>query len=209
MRKLILVYIIFYCSISYGQEQKDETKKDTVKTANSESINENPFSMSNKTAWILSSNFTVPTVTFQPTLRDYRDTKPSEPRGTLSFFNAIGAGVNISRANFKLITAKKDTVGTDINNQIGFQAGFLFSRSSTGLETKNRFAVQIGISILDFQVGFGKEFIAVPHNFNSKFITISYGIPLTKFSRKTAHVFKNRNGGVAGKLSEIKKGFAI
>jgi hypothetical protein len=142
--KVFIIMLISLLSIK-GFSQKEELSK----------------IVSSKTAWLLSSNFTVPTVTFQPLLESYRTkgVNKDKPRGDLSFFNAVGAGISLFRANFKILTSKEDTTGIDINNQVGFQTGFLFSRSAAGTEEKNRFAIQIGISILDFQIGFGKEFI--------------------------------------------------
>jgi hypothetical protein len=167
------------------------------------------IAISSKTAWLISTNFNVPTVTFRPVLRAEREKTTTVDRGNLSFFNAVGAGISISRANFKLLNSKNDTTGTEINNQVGFQVGFLFSRSTTTVGDKNRFALQMGVNFLDFQIGFGKEFIDVPTGYNSKFITISYSLPITKFSRKTAFVLKNNGGGKNGKLSRINKGFSI
>ncbi len=229
MKILIIITFIFLSSTLFGQTKQVEPNTDSSKAVKDSIKYENPFTMSSKTAWILTSNFTVPTVTFQPVIKDYREKNIGSSRGDLSFFNAIGAGLSISRANFKLLSSKDDTVGTDINNQIGFQIGFLFSRTSIGTTSstavttpntagtnntaesniKNRFALQMGISILDFQIGFGKEFINVPENYNSKFITISYGIPVSKFTRKTAFVFKNRGPNSLRKISKIDRGFSI
>ncbi len=195
MKAYLLLIIMFFPIKIFSQEKKE--KEETVIT------------ISTKTAWLMSSNFSIPTVAFQPVLKEFREKNNSAARGNLSFFNSIGAGISVSRANFKFITSKNETTGTDINNQVGFQAGFLFGRTATGTEDKNRFALQMGISILDFQIGFGKEFISVPANFNSKFITISYGIPVTKFTRNTAFVFKNKGNKGPRNLSKIDKGFSI
>lgn len=201
LKFIIMKFIIFVslllCSFKVFSQEIENDQESSITIS------------SNKTAWLLTSNFTVPTVIFQPVLQDFREKNIGTERGNLSFFNSIGAGISVSRADFKIIASENDTKGTDIRNQFGFQAGFLFGRTATGTEDKNRFALQMGISILDFQIGFGKEFISVPKNFNSKFITISYGIPVSKLSKNTAYVFKNKGSKGLRNLTKVDKGFSI
>ncbi len=158
-----------------------------------------------KTAWLVSTNFNLPTVQFSPYTEAGKVGKTAS--GEVSFFNSLGAGISLSKADFNLLTAKGDTTGSDIRNHFGFQAGFLFSKSGAG---NSRFAFYTGISVLDFQVGIGKEFGDISTNIKPAFYTISYSIPMNKFFKNTTIVLRNKGGkGFGNKLTSIKKAFTI
>jgi hypothetical protein len=189
MKTNLFYFLLFLCLALRGVGQSDSV------------------SMQSKTAWILSSNFNIPTVQYLPYTKDAKKLKDAS--GSVSFFNSIGAGISISKADFKILASKDDTTGYDIKNQVGLQIGFLFSRSGGQTTDINRFAFHTGISILDVQVGIGKEFGNISKDFNRVFYTISYAIPLSKFSKKSSLVFKNNKGGRSKKLSPINKAFTI
>jgi hypothetical protein len=167
--------------------------------------------LQNKTAWLLSSNFTIPSVQFLPYKQAIIDAKTKDGKGSVSFFNSIGAGLSLSKADFTLLSSKADTSGIDIKNHIGVQLGFIFSRSAGQTTDNNRFAFYTGISILDFQLGLSSEFGDIGKDFKRTFYSISYSIPLSKFSKKTTLVFKNKGGlcKQKDKLTKISKALMI
>lgn len=192
MKKLLIFLFFQFCSF-YGFSQKKAVADSVI--------------LQNKTAWLLSSNFTIPTVQFLPYSVEAKKTK--EGLGSVSFFNSVGAGLSLSKADFTLMSGKTDTSGIDVKNHIGLQVGFIFSRSAGQTNEINRFAFYSGISVLDFQIGLGKEFGGLSRDFKNIFYSISYAIPLSKFSKKTTLVLKNQDGGKQKKLSAVKKAFTI
>lgn len=174
----------------------------------SQTSNSDSLLREKKTAWILSSNFSLPTVQFNP----YTSPKPAgtTASGQVSFFNSLGAGISLSKADFNLLTSKNDTTGSDIKNHFGIQTGFLFSRASGETKEISRFALYGGITILDFQLGIGREFGDVGKDIRRTFYTISYSIPMNKFLRNNTLVLKNRGGkGFGNKISRVNKAFSM
>jgi hypothetical protein len=164
--------------------------------------------LQNKTAWLMSSNFTIPTVQFVPYSASALKTK--DGKGSVSFFNSIGAGISFSKADFTLLASKGDTNGVDIKNHVGFQLGFIFSKSTGQPNDVNRFALYSGFNVLDFQLGIGTELGDIGKDFKRAFYSISYSIPLSKFSKKTTLVLRNNgSGGRRKDLSIVKKAYAI
>lgn len=187
--KFLLLFLLLFAFKGFSQE------KDTL-------VKEK------KIAWLLSSNFNLPTVQFTPFTE--KSVKRSSTLGSVSFFNSLGAGISLSKAEFNLLSSKKDTTGIDIKNHFGIQAGFLFSRSSGETKEISRFAVYTGISILDFQIGIGREFGDIGTDLNKTFYTISYSIPMNKFLKNTTLVFKNNGGKTFGnRISKINKAFTF
>jgi hypothetical protein len=200
MKNIFKILTICICFKSLGQIKSDSVKSDSVKL--------DSVAIETKTAWILSSNFTVPSVQYQPYITNFIDKNGNSTNGAISFFNSIGAGISVSKASFKQIISKTDTSGFDIQNKVGIQFGFLFSRTSGQTTEISRFALHTGISLMDFQLGYGYEFGTINKDLKKGFFTISYGIPMSKFTKKTAHVFKNNNG-MNKRLSKINNGYSI
>lgn len=132
----------------------------------------------------LHTNFTVPIVRFD--INDASST--SSAYGKVSMFNSVGAGINLSygRVTEKVPTIKTsdDAVERDFANLIAIQGGVLFSVAGDSEEPKNVFSAIIGVTILDFSVGWGYEFGDIPEGLDGHFFTVSYSVPLQKLFNK-------------------------
>lgn len=135
-------------------------------------------------AWLLNTGFVVPIVRFNSVSNDV--TK----KGDVSLFNSIGAGIGIGWGSLEVTADKEgDAINSTMHNIIGLQAGFLFS-ADTNKDATNIFALTAGLTVLDFQLGYGYEFGTVKDNQKRGFITIAYSIPLSKLIRGGFYVFK-------------------
>ena len=112
-------------------------------------------------------------------------------RGNVAFFNSIGAGLNINRGTYTSVTDKdNEEINQEFENIIGAQLGFLFSSNSTTSSNNNIFALTFGLSILNFQLGYGHELGSVLPNEKRDFITLAYGIPLSALVKGGFHILK-------------------
>lgn len=139
-------------------------------------------------ATVLTSDFILPAIRFN------RLETEGHPRGKLSAFNSIGAGLTLSygRLNVRYQDSSRTTVLTDepldYNNLVGVQVGFLFAVNSATEENVS-FAPTIAISVLDFSLGWGYEWGTLAENHEGHFFTISYNVPARKLFNKGLLVF--------------------
>lgn len=129
---------------------------------------------------MISTNFTVPIIRFNPIDKNSQGA-PADKKGNVAFFNSIGAGVGYYWGRLTEITdVNGEIINTEMDNTFGIQTGFLFEANSSGGNNSNNFAWTFGISILNFQVGYGYEFGTVNANEKRGFLTLAYGIPVSK-----------------------------
>lgn len=114
----------------------------------------------------------------------------TDPPGTLEYFNSIGAGFCFSFGRIR-VKSKNDSSITQVfgddrivtmKNIVGLSFGALFSKSDSIGGSRVMFAPTINVQLLDFQLGFGYELGSVRNNAHRCFLTVSYGIPLTKLT---------------------------
>lgn len=137
---------------------------------------------------VLTSNFTVPVVRF-----NFLDKNQSAERkeGNVSLFNSIGAGININRGRLTTVTDNaNEEVSNEFKNIVGGQFGVLFSSNAASSNGSNIFALTFGVTLLNFQVGYGIELGTLAANEKRGFMTIAYGIPLSSLVKGAFHVIK-------------------
>ncbi|MEM6523428.1 MAG: hypothetical protein AAF693_06545 [Bacteroidota bacterium] len=137
-------------------------------------------------AWVLTSNFALPAVRFNR----WKNGFDENSSGQLELFNSVGAGLSLLYGNIIQIEDKdnsEEPLSTDFSNVIGVHFGALFSKSNAegGLDD-NVFAIVAGVSVLDVQIGYGREFGDRAEGIKRGFVTISYAIPLFKLTKKSA-----------------------
>lgn len=155
-------------------------------------------------AQVISTNFTVPIIRFNPI--DKKSTgAPTDRKGNVSFFNSIGAGVGYYWGRLTEVTdVNGKVINTEMDNTFGIQTGFLFAANSSGTNSSNIFAWTFGISLLNFQIGYGYEFGTVNANEKRGFLTLAYGIPISKLMRGGFYKVKKSTLTVA----QMERGFA-
>jgi hypothetical protein len=155
-------------------------------------------------AQVISSNFTVPIIRFNPIDKKSQGA-PTDRKGNVAFFNSIGAGFGYYWGRLTEVTdGNGKVINTEMDNTFGLQTGFLFASNSSGGSNSNIFALTFGISILNFQLGYGYEFGTLNANEKRGFITLAYGIPVSKLIK--GGFFKVRGQTSAG--AALEKGFA-
>jgi hypothetical protein len=115
--------------------------------------------------------------------------------GNLKLFNSLGAGLSLnwgSMKETKETNSENDPISTEFANGFGLQVGVLFSADQNTDTTSNTFAPMIAVSFLDFQIGWGYELATRDTDATGQFVTIAYGIPLQKLTRKGTWVVKER-----------------
>lgn len=136
--------------------------------------------------WALNSNLNSPIVRFNiESFRAYR-----EKLGSIEYFGSAGAGIGISYGKIKIKTNSTTSIRNNpsdeneiqMRNLIGFNAGFIFSKSGDELTKRTIFAPVICFQLLDFQIGYGYELGDVANTAHRSFITISYGISINKLT---------------------------
>lgn len=141
-----------------------------------------PSAISEYTATILSSSFTLPMIRFNPTMRD------ENRSGTVEAFRSVGAGIGLNWGRLIYTTdGNRQPLVSEFKNTLGLQLGFLFS-SKAGEDKTNVFALTGGMNILNFQVGIGHEFGDIVKNQKRTFFTVAYNIPLTVLVKSAYHV---------------------
>lgn len=134
-------------------------------------------------AQVLSTNFTIPIIRFN-VIDKKSNGAPDDRKGSVSFFNSIGAGIGYYWGRITEVTDKDGKViSSEMDNTFGIQAGFLFAANSSGSNNTNIFALTAGISVLNFQLGYGYEFGTIGVNDKRGFMTLAYGIPVSKLIR--------------------------
>lgn len=131
-------------------------------------------------AQVISTNFTIPIIRFNPIDKNSSGA-PTDKKGNVSFFNSIGAGIGYYWGRLTEVTdGSGKVINTEMNNTFGFQTGFLFAANASASNNTNIFAWTFGISLLNFQLGYGYEFGTVGSNEKRGFLTLAYGIPVSK-----------------------------
>jgi hypothetical protein len=77
-----------------------------------------------------------------------------------------------------------------MDNVFGVQTGFLFAANASDANNSNIFAWTLGFSLLNFQVGYGYELGTVNANDKRGFLTVAYGIPVSKLIKGGAFVLR-------------------
>ncbi|HEY8928865.1 MAG TPA: hypothetical protein VIM55_06725 [Mucilaginibacter sp.] len=157
---------------------------------------ENTSGVNTYNAWVLSTNFTLPMLRIN--LLNNNPPNNTNSSVSTSFFNSVGAGLNISWGEIKETVGKDgSTASADFSNTIGLELGFLFAAntgsgktddSDKGSQPNNIFALMGGISVLNFQAGIGHEFGSVPAGQKRTFFTLSYSIPLSTLINGGFHI---------------------
>lgn len=155
-------------------------------------------------AQVISTNFTIPIIRFN-IVNKYDSSAPKDRKGNVAFFNSIGAGVGYYWGRLTEITDNNNKIiNTEMDNTFGIQTGFLFAANSSGGNNANIFAWTVGISILNFQLGYGYEFGTLSSTEKRGFLTLAYGVPVSKLIRGGFYKVKRSDLTV----NEMKNGFA-
>ena len=135
-------------------------------------------------AWVLTSNFALPAIRFNR----YDDDLKKNSSGQLELFNSVGAGLSFLYGDiFEIKEKSEEPLSTDFSNIIGLNIGLLFSKSNTEGELgDNVFALIGGVSVLDIQISYEREFGDREKGIKRGFVTIGYAIPLFKLTNKSA-----------------------
>lgn len=153
-------------------------------------------------AIILTSSFNLPIVRFNR----LKTNGPNGQSGNAEFFNSVGAGLSFLFGKLEQIQdSENQLITSDFANTMGLSVGFLFAANVEDEDqSTNIFATTVALTILDFQVGLGWEHGDRGANTEKMFVTIAYGIPLTKISRKSGVVIRNWKDGAPKKKGENK-----
>jgi hypothetical protein len=138
-------------------------------------------------ATVLNSNFTVPLIRFN------RINNDNTQKGSVSFFNAIGAGIGISWGELSVTTDNSEgaqVINSEMNNTVGIQLGCLFAANTNSENQQNIFAPTFSVSVLNFQLGYGYELGTVSENQKRGFVTIAYSIPLSKLIKGGFYILR-------------------
>ncbi|MCW3467616.1 hypothetical protein [Chitinophaga nivalis] len=150
--------------------------------------------------WALNSNFVLPGLRFNL----YENKAPDNSKGSIEYFNSIGAGIGVSfgRVTVKsqdIITAENaEDVDIRMKNYVGLSFGVLFSQNNVDSVRRNIFAPVISLQILDVQFGVGWELGSLSSNYKRRFYTITYAIPISKLSNVGSVLLTGKKGTVAG-----------
>lgn len=130
----------------------------------------------------LSTNFILPFARFNFTEADNK-----KEVGHLSLFKSVGAGFTLNYGRMTT-TVEEGSQNEDLDrkfyNAIGLNFGVLFSADLSAEQPTNVFAPTIGLSLMDFAIGWGYELGTHTDGETGHFLTISYDIPLQKLSSK-------------------------
>lgn len=157
-------------------------------------------------AHVISSNFTVPILRFN-SIDQGVPGAPQDKKGSVAFFNSIGAGIGYYYGDLTEIKEDKKVISTEMDNLFGVQTGFLFSANSSEGSNSNVFAWTISVSILNFQIGYGYEFGTLNSYEKRSFFTLAYGIPISKLLR--GGFYKISGKSIGDKKTDLKAGFAF
>lgn len=144
--------------------------------------------------WVLHTNLNLPAAKFH-----FADRTAFEDEvGFLELFSSYGVGLSL---NYGTVTFVRDVDNnkilnneTKFGNIFGFQMGLLFSsKFNEGNPTNfNNLSVYSGLNILDLQLGLGYELGSKVENSTGYFVTLSYGIPLYRVSKKSSFIFDKK-----------------
>ncbi|MBL7698683.1 MAG: hypothetical protein JNK79_11010 [Chitinophagaceae bacterium] len=146
-----------------------------------------PSSTRTYQASVWSTNFTVPILRFNV----LKKSANNEAKGNVALFNSIGAGFGISWGRLEETTDNTGKViNTEMHNSFGIQVGVLFATNSSGGNNANIFAPTLSVSVLNFNVGFGHELGTLPDDTHRGFLTVAYGIPISKLVKGGFYIRK-------------------
>lgn len=193
-----LTLVIFTISISFFCLAQNDTATITTKSRTTTTFRPTggqqgdkfttpPSSTREYKASVWSTNFTIPILRFNV----LKKTDNKDAKGNVALFNSIGAGFGISWGRLEETTDNTGKViNTEMNNSFGVQVGILFATNSSGGNNANVFAPTISVSVLNFNVGYGHELGTLPENTHRGFLTIAYGIPISKLVKGGFYVRK-------------------
>jgi len=154
-------------------------------------------------AQVISTNFTIPIIRFNFLAKDPINTE--NKKGNVSFFNSVGAGIGYYWGRLTEVTDNSGKViSTEMNNTFGFQAGFLFASNSSSSNNTNIFALTLAMSLLNFQIGYGYELGTLGTSEKRGFLTLAYGIPISKLIKGGFYVRK-KSDALTGNKSYFAK----
>lgn len=170
-----LLSLILQVSLSFAGNDK-------YKLFNTKEVDSTPvFTIS---GWATNTSFAVPMFV-------YYHHPDSWEKGSLSIFKSSGAGFGLSygKITYHSNDGSKITSATpaqnltiDMKNIFSFYIGFLFSIDNSADLSQNSFAPLIYFGVLDLQVGFGYELLDVADNQPRHFMSLSYNVPISKFT---------------------------
>ena len=182
--KSICLFLLFFVSIfsTYAQQQNNSV---TNKSSGWQPYPKGKTSVYKAT--VLNSNFTVPLIRFNRINNDINQ------KGSVSFFNAIGAGIGISWGELAVTTDNSEdshVINSEMHNTIGVQLGCLFAANTNSENQQNIFAPTLSVSVLNFQLGYGYELGTISEKQKRGFLTIAYSIPLSRLIKGGFYIFK-------------------
>jgi hypothetical protein len=195
--KKIAILTLFLVSIALSSYSQDTSKvKPSPKKVKSIPSDTEVY----KSQWVLHTSFNLPVLIATPTSKE----NSNNSKVNLSLFNSLGAGFTLAYGEFKEDSKNNET--EEFINRFGLSLGCLFSINNAENSTSNtKFAPFIGLSILDFQVGYGYELGTLVSGSTRSLITIGYNIPITKLGPKSSY----RLGSIKGRTdcSKLYKSF--
>ena len=208
--KQIFFLILFFSTAPMIYSQDNTQDKNHKKNTSADNSKMNIAELKNEMlpksstleykATAITTNFTVPLLRFN---RLDATGRAIEGRmGNVAFFNSIGAGIGISGGTLKIVTDDQSRIiDREMINTLGFQLGFIFSANSSAGTNQNVFAPTIGITILNFQIGYGYELGNRGQNVHKGFYTLAYGIPVSKLIRGGFYVYRRTQDPVKNNAS--------
>lgn len=141
-------------------------------------------------AEVVSTNFTIPLLRVNWVDKNSSGA-PTDRKANVSLFNSVGAGIGYYWGRLKTTTdSGGQIINSEMDNKIGFQTGFLFAANGNASTNTNIFAWTLGVSFLNFNVGYGYEFGSIGANEKRGFLTVAYGIPISKLIQGGFYVTK-------------------
>lgn len=151
---------------------------------------EKPSTTTEYNAEVVSTNFTIPLLRVNWVDKNSSGA-PADRKANVSLFNSVGAGIGYYWGRLKTTTdGAGQIINTEMDNKIGIQTGFLFAANGNASTNTNIFAWTLGVSFLNFNVGYGYEFGSIGANEKRGFLTVAYGIPISKLIRGGFYVTK-------------------
>ena len=199
MKKSIVSLVgLFCCCIALAQEASNAKVK--ISELENKPLAKSKVLLFKATS--LTTNFTVPLLRFTPLNAAGRS--QFNKNGNVAFFNSIGAGISLSGGTLRLVTDENSKIiDREMINTLGVQLGFLFSANTTSGESQAIFSPTLGISVLNFQIGYGYELGNRGEHERRGFFTLAYGVPVSKLVRGGFYVLKR----TPDPISENASGF--
>jgi hypothetical protein len=207
MKKILFIALIFSVTLLKAQKSTSINSKDTIEKKNKylkiKMRGDSVIELEDRRLAI-HTVFNLPIVRYNIN----RLTTNEDVLGSLEYFNSIGAGLSLSygKINIKAkegkslddYTTMEDDRTLTMKNNFGISLGVLFSKNDSIGGNRLIFAPTIALQILDFQIGYGYELGTAKTTTRRSFFTLSYGIPLNKFTEMSSYLFRD------GKSKEIR-----